>query len=77
MSTGTPSTNEAPAPATTTEYLLGRLDGKMDLVIAKLDGHDRRISAVEKRQWWATGAAAVAGAVISKVIPFAQIIGLH
>lgn len=38
---------------------MGRVEAKLDLLLDRSDAHDTRISAVEKKVWWATGASAV------------------
>ena len=50
---------------------LGRIEGKVDSLIARADARDRqdetrddRIRNVERRQWWLSGAAAFIGAVL-------------
>jgi hypothetical protein len=51
--------------------VLGRVEGKVDLVLDKLSGHDKRISAVEKKVWYAAGAGAVLSAFAVKIgLPF-------
>lgn len=57
----------------TVQFVLGRLDGKVDILLSQVRGYDTRLRAVEKRQWWATGAAAVAGAALSKYFPIASL----
>lgn len=59
------------------QYILGRLDGKMDLVLKSVTNHDKRLAAVEKRQWWISGASAVVGVLLTKVTPLATILGFH
>ncbi|MCA2979318.1 MAG: hypothetical protein INH37_13600 [Myxococcaceae bacterium] len=44
--------------------LLGRLDGKMDTVLANQTDHDTRIRDLEKNRWFNLGiSAAVSGAM--------------
>lgn len=38
---------------------MGRVEAKVDLLIERTGAYDKRISAVEKRVWWASGASAV------------------
>ena len=40
--------------------LLGRIDGKLDLLIEKQDKNDKRLTAVEKKIWYGQGALALA-----------------
>jgi hypothetical protein len=46
---------------------LGRVEGKVDLLIALHTDTSKRLASVEKRVWWATGAAAVVGAFFTKL----------
>jgi hypothetical protein len=46
---------------------LGRIEGKVDLIIDKLSGHDKRIAAVEKKVWYAGGVAAVLSVIAAKL----------
>lgn len=69
---------DTPLPITDTiPFLLGRLDSKVDLLLAHSKLYDVRLRTVERRQWWATGAAAIIGVVATRVIPFGQLMGLH
>lgn len=56
---------------------LARIEGKMDIVLDLLKEDRKRLSAVERKQWYAAGAAAVVGAVVAKTSAFAHIIGFH
>lgn len=56
---------------------LGRIEAKVDILLSRTDEQDRRLRAVERKQWWATGAAAAAGAILARTAAFAHIIGLH
>jgi hypothetical protein len=38
---------------------MGRVEAKVDLLIERTGVYDKRISAVEKRVWYASGASAV------------------
>lgn len=40
---------------------VGRMDGKLDLIVAGLPDHEKRIRALEKRSWFQSGASAVVG----------------
>lgn len=42
---------------------VGKIDGKLDLVLESLPGHEKRIRALEKRSWFQSGAAAVLGSL--------------
>jgi hypothetical protein len=42
---------------------LGKLEGKMDMVIDILNKDGGRIAAIEKRVWWQTGVFAIIAAV--------------
>jgi hypothetical protein len=44
--------------------MIGRVEGKVDLLISKVDRHDIRVSSMEKHLWWGRGALAVACAAI-------------
>lgn len=46
---------------------LGRLEGKVDLILECVRANDVRISAVEKKVWYASGSAAVLGALAAKL----------
>lgn len=46
---------------------LGRIEGKVDMILDHIKDHGKRISAVETKVWWAGGAMAVLGAVASKL----------
>lgn len=47
---------------------LGRVEGKLDSVIEKLDPIDRRLSKVEAKQHWFAGAGAAIGALIGLLV---------
>lgn len=56
---------------------LGRLEGKVDALIARqaihdeeLDRHDKRLRDLEQSRAWLLGAAAVVGAVTAFIINF-------
>jgi hypothetical protein len=38
---------------------LGRVEGKIDQVLERLEGQDKRINAVEKKVWYGSGIGAV------------------
>lgn len=42
---------------------LGRIEGKMDIVLNRLSDHEERLRKIESRASWFAGAAAVLGAV--------------
>lgn len=50
---------------------LGRIEGKVDSLIARQDAKDRRdedrdnrIQSIERRQWWLSGVAAAIGGLL-------------
>lgn len=43
-----------------TYQLLGRIDANVATLLERSLSHDKRITAVEHKQWWVTGAAACA-----------------
>jgi hypothetical protein len=43
---------------------LGRLESKVDILLARDDGFDRRLTKVEHKVTWFSGAAAAVGALI-------------
>lgn len=43
---------------------LARIETKVDALLARDSRTDDRLTAVEKKQWWLTGAAAFAGAFL-------------
>jgi hypothetical protein len=47
---------------------MGRVEAKVDLLIERTGGYDKRLSAVEKRVWWSSGAAAVIAFFTTKVL---------
>jgi hypothetical protein len=56
----------------TVEYTLGRIDGKIDMLLARdaerqtqIDDQDKRISALEKGRAWLLGASATVAAGLS------------
>jgi hypothetical protein len=44
---------------------VGKIDAKVDVLLDRTKGFDNRLRTVEHRQWWASGAAAVAGFFVS------------
>lgn len=38
---------------------VGRIEGKLDLLIERSEADGKRISALEKKHWWTMGASAV------------------
>lgn len=56
---------------------LGRIEAKVDILLSRTDEQDRRLRAVERKQWWAAGAAAAVGTILARTAAFAHIIGLH
>jgi hypothetical protein len=56
---------------------LGKIEGKLDVALELLREDRKRLTSVERKQWWATGAAAACGALITKTEAFAHMIGLH
>jgi hypothetical protein len=43
---------------------LGRMDEKLDILIAAKDDHSKRLRSLERVRWWALGAIAVSGTAI-------------
>lgn len=48
--------------------MLGRMDGKLDLLINRSDDQEKRLNGVEKRVWYASGAAAFIAAFFATKI---------
>lgn len=46
---------------------LGRIEGKLDGLLEKIDTHETRISALEAWKAWTFGAAAAAGVIVGVV----------
>lgn len=46
---------------------MGRVESKVDLLLSREAAHDTRISALEKRVWWATGAGALITFIATKI----------
>lgn len=46
---------------------LGRLEGKVDLLIDRFDKVDKRVEAVQRKQWYHTGVLAVLGVMAAKM----------
>jgi len=42
----------------TVPVLLGRVDGKVDILLSRTDNFDKRLRSVEQRQWWLAGLGA-------------------
>lgn len=51
-------------PHLTLLTLLGSIDGKVNILVERSASHDRRISSVERRQWFSSGAIAFAVAML-------------
>jgi hypothetical protein len=51
--------------------LIGRMDGKLDLLLTRHDKLDERITALESFKGYALGAAAVISAAVSALLSFA------
>lgn len=47
---------------------MGRVEAKVDLLIERTGAYDRRISAVEKKVWYASGASAVLAFIATHLI---------
>lgn len=45
--------------------MVGRLDGKMDVLLARTAGFEARMTAVEHKVWWVSGAFACAMALVA------------
>jgi hypothetical protein len=43
---------------------LGRMEGKVDMLIERFDKLDDRAMHIERKQWYHTGGLAVAGAIL-------------
>lgn len=56
---------------------LGSIEGKMDMALDLLKEDRKRLSAVEKKQWWTAGAAAVFTGFVMKTQAVASMLGLH
>lgn len=46
---------------------LGRIEGKVDMIIDQLKSDSERLSAVEKKVWYGSGVAAVLAFVATKL----------
>lgn len=46
---------------------MGRVESKMDLVLERTAGHEKRLSKVERMQWWASGAVGVVAFFAAKI----------
>ena len=55
------------SPANTIEFLLGRLDAKIDTLITSAVDHEKRISALEKWRIWLMAIAAAGGFAGGKI----------
>jgi len=57
-----------------TERALGRIEGKVDMILARLDttfaDHNRRITAVERKTWYGAGAVGVLALFAGKLAIF-------
>lgn len=47
---------------------LGQIEAKVDILLSRTDAYDKRIGAVEKRVWWASGASAVLAFIATHLI---------
>lgn len=47
---------------------MGRVEAKVDLLIERTGKYDTRISAVEKKVWWSSGAAAVITFIATNIL---------
>lgn len=47
---------------------LGQIEAKVDILLARSDAYDKRISAVEKRVWYASGASAIVGFIATNLL---------
>lgn len=45
--------------------MVGRLDGKMDVLLQRTAGFEARITAVEHKVWWVSGVAAAVMALVA------------
>lgn len=46
---------------------LGRIEGKLDNVLERMGDSDKRISAIEKKVWWSSGAAAIVAFIATRI----------
>ena len=65
--------NKTP-PTDTVPYILGQLVSKVDTLLQTVHGYDKRLTAVERKQYWLSGASAVLGFVVAKIAPFTNIL---
>ncbi len=49
-----------------TQRSLGRVEGKLDLLIDRTHGFDERLNSVEKKVWWLSGIAALGSVLFGK-----------
>lgn len=47
---------------------LGQIEAKVDILLSRTDAYDKRISAVEKKVWYASGASAVLAYIATNFI---------
>jgi len=47
---------------------MGRVEAKVDLLLEREGANNKRISAVEKKVWWASGASAVLAYIATNII---------
>ena len=61
----------------TVPFMLGRLESKVDMLLQASASYDKRITTVERKQYWMSGAGAVLGAIAAKIVPLGNIMGFH
>jgi hypothetical protein len=54
----------------TTQRDLGRLEGKIDLILSSLPAFNDRLSAVERWKWRVTGALSAIGGAVAVIVWF-------
>ena len=66
--------DQHPQSSTELVLLLGRLDGKMDTVLANQKNHDTRIRDLEKGRWFNLGASGAIAGLVSTGIALAGVL---
>ena len=46
---------------------MGRVEAKVDILLDRARSDDKRITAIEKKVWWASGASAVVAFIATKL----------
>lgn len=47
---------------------MGRVEAKVDLLLERTEGYEKRLSSVEKKVWYGSGVAAVLAYVATNII---------